>query len=98
MLEVTCLPTRGDECPVCDALTTSEGPGRFFANRPVVYWLSLAGSGGASAYALMRVIRPRGDARLPWAAMAVLETGITIGMIRARNSAMAGDGSTPSLA
>ena len=74
--------------PVCDALRAADGPGRFFADHPAVYWLSLAGSGGASAYALMRVGSPRGGRRLLWAAMAVMETGISVGMIRARNTAV----------
>jgi hypothetical protein len=74
--------------PDFDAQMAADGPGRFFANHPAVYRLSLAGSGGASAYALMRVGSPRGDRRPLWAAMAVLEAGITVGIIRARNSAM----------
>lgn len=68
--------------PVFDAQLAPVGPGRFFANHPVVYRLSLAGSSGASAYALMRVGSPRGDRRPLWAAMALLEAGITVGIIR----------------
>lgn len=74
--------------PVFDAQTAADGPGRFFANHPAVYRLSLAGSSGASAYALMRVGSPGGDRRPLWAAMAVLEAGIAVGIIRARNSAV----------
>jgi hypothetical protein len=74
--------------PVFDSHMAADGPGGFFANHPAVYRLSLAGSIGASAYALMRVGSPRGDRRPLWAAMAVLEAGITVEMIRARNSAV----------
>jgi hypothetical protein len=74
--------------PVFDAQMAADGPGRFFANHPAVYRLSLAASSGASVYALMRVGSPGGDRRSLWAAMAVLEAGITVGIIRARNSAV----------
>lgn len=74
--------------PVVDAQLAAVGPGRLFADHPAVYRLSLAGSSGATAYALMRVRSPRGDRRPLWAAMAVLEAGITVGLIRARNSAV----------
>jgi hypothetical protein len=76
--------------PVFDGLMAADGPGRFFAQHPAVYWLSLAGSSGASVCALMRLGSPRGGRRLPWAAMAVVEAGITVGMIRAKNSADGG--------
>ena len=87
---LTCLFTRGDDMPVFDAQRAADGPGRFFANHPAVYWLSLAGSSSASAYALMRVGNQRGDRRPLWAAMAVLEAGTTAGIIQARNSAVMG--------
>ena len=74
--------------PVFDAQRAVDGPGRFFANHPAVYLLSLAGSGGACAYALMRAGSPRGDRRPLWVAMAVLEAGIAVGIVRARNSAV----------
>ena len=79
--------------PASDAHRAVGGPGRFFANHPAVYWLSLAGSGGASAYALSRVGSPRGGRRPLWVAMAGLEAGIAFGIVRARNSAvMAAEG------
>lgn len=74
--------------PVFDARASADGPGRFFAAHPVVYQLSLAGSSGASAYALLRLGSPGADRRPLWAALAVLEAGITASIIRARNSAV----------
>lgn len=74
--------------PFFDTRVTTDGPGRFFARHPAVYRLSLAGSSGASAYALMRVGSPGSDRRPLWAALAVLQAGITVGIIRARNSAV----------
>ena len=73
---------------VFNAQMAADGPGRFFANHAAVYRLSLAGSSGASAYALMRVGSPGGDRRPLWAALAVLEAGIAVGIVRARNSAL----------
>lgn len=67
--------------------TSAAGPGRFFAGHPTAFRLSLAGSSGASAYALIRARSPRSTRRLPWAAMALLEAAITVGIVRARNSA-----------
>jgi hypothetical protein len=74
--------------PLVHAQLAAGGPGPFFVNRPAVYRLSLAGSVGASAYALMRAGSPRSRRRPLWAAMAVLEAGISVGVIRARNSAV----------
>lgn len=85
---LTCLITPGDDMPVFDVQMAADGPGRFFADHPAVYRLSLAGSIGASVHALMRAGSPRGDRRPLWAAIAVLEAGITVGIIRARNSAV----------
>jgi hypothetical protein len=84
----TCLFTQGEDVPAFDAHRAVGGPGRFFANHPAVYWLSLAGSGGASGYALVRAGSPRGDRRPLWVAMAGLEAGIAFGIFRARNSAV----------
>jgi hypothetical protein len=69
---------------VFDAQPAATGPGRFFATHPALYRLSLAGSSGAATYALMRFGSPRGDRRRLWAAMAVLEAAITVGIVRAR--------------
>jgi hypothetical protein len=76
--------------PVFDAQVAAGGPGRFLANHPVVYRLSLTASCGASAFALLRVRSAGGDRRPLWAALAVLEAGITAGIIRARNSELSG--------
>jgi hypothetical protein len=76
--------------PVLDAPVSADGPGQFFDAHPVVYRLSLAGSSGTFAYALLRLGRPGADRRPLWAALAVLEAGITAGSIRARNSAANG--------
>ena len=89
MLEVDLSAHPRDDMPVFNARVAATGPGRFFAHHPVAYRLSLAGSCGASAYALLRVGSPGSDRRRPlWAALAVLEAGITAGIIRARNSAV----------
>jgi hypothetical protein len=89
MLEVDLFAHPKGDMPVLDARVAADGPGRFFADHPVVYRLSLAGSCGASAYALLRVGSPGGDRRRRlWAALAVLEAGITAGIIRARKSAV----------
>lgn len=89
MLEVDLFAHTRDDMPAFDARVAADGPGRFFADHPVVYRLSLAGSCSASAYALLHVGGPGSDRRRPlWAALAVLEAGITAGIIRARNSAV----------
>lgn len=87
MLEVDLSAHPRDDMLVFDARVSADGPGRFFDAHPVVYRLSLAGSSGASAYALLRLGSPGADRRLLWVALAVLEAGITAGIIRARNSA-----------
>ena len=88
MLEVSLsVHPRGD-MPAFDAQSDDVGPGRFFARHPAVYRLSLAGSSGASAYALMRARSPRAGGRPLWAAMALLEAGITVGIIRVRKAAV----------
>ena len=74
--------------PAVDSHRAVEGPGRFFASHPAAYRLALAGSGGASAYALMRVGSPRGDRRPLWVALAVLEAGIAVGIMRAKKWAV----------
>lgn len=86
MLEVDLSAYPRDDMPVF-ARVTADGPGRFFATHPVIYRLSLAGSSGASAYALLRLGSPGADRRLLWAALGVLEAGITAGIIRTRNAA-----------
>jgi len=62
------------------------GPGIYFASHPVTYRLSLAGSGGAAVYALVRAVRPEGSRRSLWVALALLESGVTVGITHARNS------------
>jgi hypothetical protein len=62
------------------------GPGVYFASHPVAYHLSLAGSGGAAVYALVRAVRPEGGRRWLWVALALLESGVTAGIVHARNS------------
>ena len=88
MLEVDLSAHPRDDMPVFNARVAATGPGRFFAHHPVAYRLSLAGSCGATAYALLRIGSPGGDRRLLWAALAGLEAGITAGIVRARNSAV----------
>jgi hypothetical protein len=62
------------------------GPGIYFASHPVAYRLSLAGSGGAAVYALVRAVRHEGSRRSLWVALALLESGVTVGIVHARNS------------
>jgi hypothetical protein len=62
------------------------GPGIYFASHAVAYRLSLAGSGGAAVYALVRAVRPEGSRRSLWVALALLESGVTVGIVHARNS------------
>ena len=82
------MSAKGDHLPAFDTHRAAHGPGRFFANHPAAYRLSLAGSGGASAYALMRVASPPGDRRPRWVALAVLEAGIAVGIMRAKKLAV----------
>lgn len=74
--------------PAFDTHRAVDGPGRFFASHPAAYRLSLAGSGGASAFALIDVGSPRGDRRRLWLALAVLEAGIAVGIMRAKKVAV----------
>jgi hypothetical protein len=62
------------------------GPGVYFASHQVAYRLSLAGSGGAAVYALVRAARARGSLRSLWVALVLLESGVTAGIVYARNS------------
>jgi hypothetical protein len=64
--------------------TTANGPGRYFANHPAVYRMSLAGSAGTTLYAVWRSVRTAGARRWPWIAVALLEAAITAGMIAGR--------------
>jgi hypothetical protein len=88
MLEFDLSAYLRDDMPVFDARVAADGPGRFFTTHPVVYRLALAGTSGASAYALLRLGSPGAVGRPLWAALAVLEAGITASIIRARNSAV----------
>jgi hypothetical protein len=63
---------------------STNGPGRYFADHPIVYRLSLAGAAG---YATLRAVWTPGRRRLPWIALAVLEAAITIGIVNARQTA-----------
>ena len=62
------------------------GPGVYFVSHPVAYRLSLAGSGGAAVYALVRAARAHGSRRWLWVALVLLESGITIGIVCASRS------------
>ena len=62
------------------------GPGIYFASHPVAYRLSLAGSGGAAVYALVRAVRPEGSRRWLWVALVLLESGVTAGIVHARKT------------
>lgn len=73
---------------ILDATATTGGPGRFFADHPVVYGLSLAGSTGTAAYAAVRALGATDARRVSWAALALLEAAITAGIMKARNSAV----------
>ncbi len=61
---------------------TTNGPGRYFANHPAVYRMSLTGSAGTTLYAVWRSTRSAGTRRAAWITLALLEAAITAGMIR----------------
>ena len=68
-----------------DTRTTASGPGRYFANHPAVYRVSLAGSAGTTLYAVWRTMRATGARRVSWVSLALLEAAITAGVIHARD-------------
>jgi hypothetical protein len=64
----------------------TRGPAHFFVEHPLLYALSLAGAGSAALIFARRGFRSRGRAQLAWSALAVLELGILVGMVRLRVS------------
>jgi hypothetical protein len=62
------------------------GPGRYFADHPVAYGLSVAGAAGTAGYAAVRALRATGTKRVPWTALAVLEGVITVGVVGVRRA------------
>lgn len=64
--------------------TTRGGPGRFFVNHPGLYGMSVAAAAGTAMYAAVRSAREVGRRRLPWVALAVVEAGISAGMVHSR--------------
>ncbi len=71
-----------------DARAAKRGPGRFFAEHPAVYQLSLAGAIGTAGYAAARASGARGGRRIPWAALGLLEVGIATGIVSVRRAAL----------
>jgi hypothetical protein len=61
-----------------------EGPPRYLAEHPALWALSLAGAGGATFALAVRAVRARGGRRLGWALLALLELGITLGILGLR--------------
>jgi hypothetical protein len=70
-----------------DRTMAAGGPGRFFADHPILYRLSLAGSTGTAGYAAIRALRARGTRRIPWIALALLEATIAVGIMDQRRQA-----------
>jgi hypothetical protein len=66
-----------------DITPATGGPGRYLADHPAIYRLSLAGSTATAAYAAVRARRAP-SARIPWTALALLEAAITAGIMNAR--------------
>ena len=64
--------------------TDLKGPPRYLAGHPVVWALSLAGAAGAAAAMAVRTTRTYGLRRCGWAALALLELGIALGILRLR--------------
>lgn len=50
-------------------MATAAGPARYFTLHPLVYGLSLAGSGGTALYALAVAARPGRRRRVMWLAL-----------------------------
>ncbi len=61
-----------------------KGPPRYLAEHPAVWALSLAGAAGAAAALAARSARARGPRRCGWAALALLELAIALGILRLR--------------
>ena len=72
-----------------DPTTNADGPGQVFAQHRVLYGLSLVAAGSTCAYAVVLAHRARGGRRIPWVALAALQAGIVVGIIRATRSAAA---------
>lgn len=64
--------------------TDLRGPPQYLAEHPAVWALSLAGAAGAAVAMAVRANRARGLRRSAWAALALLELGIAIGVLRLR--------------
>jgi len=67
-----------------------DGPGRYFADHPAIYGLSLAGSAGTAAYAAVHAVHDTGVRRVRWVALALLQMGIAGGIVITRHGAMRG--------
>jgi len=66
---------------------TLDGPGRYFAEHPVAWALSLAGASAAVSIFATRAAFARGPRRLGWIALFVLEVAIFIGIVVVREDA-----------
>lgn len=64
-----------------------EGPARYFAEHPVAWALSLAGSSAAVSIFATRAATARGARRLGWIALFALEAAIFIGIVVIREDA-----------
>jgi hypothetical protein len=63
------------------------GPGKFFADHPAVYALSLSGAGTAVGVFAARAAQSRGTRRLGWIILFALEAAIFIGVVVVREDA-----------
>jgi hypothetical protein len=67
---------------------TGTGPGGIFAAHPALYALALGGAAWAAAAMAARAARARGARRIGWAALAVLEAAIVVGIMREKRRAV----------
>lgn len=62
------------------------GPGKYLVGHPVAYAASLVGASWAAAIFATRAGHSRGAKRIGWAALAVLELAIFLGILSLRRS------------
>ena len=65
----------------------TNGPGKFFADNPIAYAVSLLGAGTAVCIFAYRAVVSRGPRRPGWALLSALEASIFIGMVVATEEA-----------
>lgn len=68
-------------------MTAIDGPAGFFATHRVIYSLSLAGAGAATAAFASRAACSSGIKRAGWALLCALEAAIFIGIVTSTENA-----------